>query len=304
MFLDKVQFQQEISHTKKGQALVITLLVLAIISIVVIGLVVVSNRDVDQVINNESYERLLNASEQRAREIIQTNGITTLPASCGTPSVLPNTTEYNCGSTTGGTQNDFSGTIETKIVDRRGVNDFAIAKDRSLDIALTGYTGELQFRWNKNVAMEFNIIYTDTTGATQSIKDVYDLSGVYDSLVSDDPNNDTQNIHDFNFQVLDTTSLPRSTKFTISSISGISLGNTVSLRVTPRSKTTGDIVNITVNAGSPSSFPFQIREFVITSIDSNNASSPLATVIAKVPLSSQIDDIFDYALLVKTNFIQ
>lgn len=305
MFSSRLRFRQETTHTKnlKGQALVITLLVLAIISIVVLGVIVVSNRDATQVVNNEKYERLYNESEKKVRETVETFGISGVPTTCGAVVIGPGSSSYDCG-TTEQTSDQLVATVDLNIVDSKSIEDFSVSKDRTLDVALNGYNGEVQITWNKAIAMEFNIIYTDASSVTRSIRDVYDLSSVYNSLVGDNPNNDTNNIHDINFQVLDSANIPRSTRFTISATNGISLGSTVSLRITPRSKTANDVVSLTVRAADESSFPLQIREFISSSIDTQDSLSPLASVVAKVPLNPQTDDIFDYTFLVKGNLIQ
>lgn len=303
MSLDKHQSQQETLHTKKAQALVITLLVLAIISIVVMGIIVVSNRDVTQVVTNEKYDRLYNESEKKLIETIETNGITSLPTSCGTPSVFAGYTQYNCGTTTQSSET-LNASVDLKVIDRKSITDYVVKKDRSLDVALNGYSGEVQIRWNKPVAMEFSIVYTDAGGVVRNIRDVYDLAGVYDSLTGDNPNSDAGNIHDISFAVLDSSNTATTTKFIISATNGISLGSTVSLRITPRTKTVGDVVSLNVVATTESSFPFQMREFVVSSIDSQDSSSPIASVVTKIPLAPQVDDIFDYSILVNGNLTQ
>lgn len=305
MSLSKARFQLETISTKKynAQALVITLLVLSIISIVVTGVIVISRRDINQVVNNEKYERLFNESESKVRETIQTYGISTIPAACSAPAILPGSSSYSCG-TTNQTTDQLNSKVDLQIVDKKSFEDFSVSKDRTLDVALNGYSGEIQVRWNKLMAMEFAIVYTDSGGNAKTIRDVYDLANVYNSLIGDDPNNDTGNIHDINFQVLDSSAVSTTTKFTISGTNGISLGTTVSLRITPRSKTASDVVSLTVKASDESSFPFQVREFISNSIDPADSSSPLASVVAKVPLNPQIDDIFDYTLLVNGSLIQ
>lgn len=304
MSLDKHRSQQETMHTNlKGQALVITLLVLAIVSIVVIGILIIANRDVSQVINNEKYERLYNEAERIVRDTIQLNGVATLPSSCGNSSLFPGYLEYNCG-TTQVTSDDLTAVVDLKVLDRRSIEDFPIAKDRSLDVALDGYSQGVEVTWTGNIAMEFNIIYTDGGGNIQSIKDIYDRAGVFDSLAGDNPTNDINNIHDINFQVLDAGNTTSSTTFTISSTNGISLGTTIALRLTPRSKIEGDTTSLTVRGTNVGAFPYQMREFVSTAVDQVDASSPLARVLSKVPLAPQLDSIFDYSLLVKTDLIQ
>jgi hypothetical protein len=305
MYLNNRQFQQETTHINKlsAQALVITLLVLSIISIVVTGVVVVSRRDINQVVNNEKYERLFNESESKVRETVQTYGITSIPATCSAPAILPGSSSYSCG-TTNLTTDQLNSRVDLNIVDKKSFEDFSVSKDRTLDVALNGYSGEIQVRWNKLLAMEFAIIYTDAGGNIQTIRDVYDMANVYNSLIGDDPNSDTGNIHDINFQILDSGAISTTTKFTISATNGISLGSTLSLRITPRSKTASDIVSLTVKASDESSFPFQVREFISNSLDPADTGSPLASVVAKVPLNPQIDDIFDYTLLVNGNLIQ
>lgn len=304
MFLGKHQSQQETIHTRlEAQALVITLLVLAIVSVVVIGILVIANRDVTQVINNEKYERLYNEAERRVRDTIQLHGVATLPSSCGNSSLFPGYLEYDCGSDQV-TSDALSAIVDLKVLDRRSIEDFPVAKDRSLDVALDGYSQGVEVTWTGNLAMEFNIVYTDGGGAIQSIKDIYDRAGVFDSLAGDNPTNDINNIHDINFQVLDAGNTTSSTTFTISSTNGINLGSTLVLRLTPRSKIEGDTTSITVRATNVGAFPYQMREFVSTAVDQLDSGSPLARVLSKVPLAPQIEGIFDYSILVKNDLIQ
>lgn len=322
MYSDNYLYQLEITFinmkTRKAQTLVITLLVLGIIGIVVTGVIIISNRDVTQVVTNEKYEKLFNVAEQNIRDIIENNGISQLPQGggenqiqCGTGQPFSGYIEYDCGIVTSTEENIL---VETKITitDRKAVNELILEKDRTFDILLkpissTGYLGELQFRWSKPVAMEFNLIYQDSSGVMRSIRDVYDLAEVYDSLIGDDPYNDISNIHDINFEVLDNDNRETTTRFTIQNINGLNLGGTgttLNLRVTPRSKVDNDVISLSIVAADESAFPFQIREFLASSRDVDDDNSPIANVVSKIPLNAQVDDIFDYSILLRSNLIQ
>ena len=56
--------------TKKGQILIITLLVLTILSIVTVSLIVLNSRDVTQTVNSEIYEKVYNSSETKLKEVL------------------------------------------------------------------------------------------------------------------------------------------------------------------------------------------------------------------------------------------
>lgn len=302
MYLSKHQYQQEImssKKTKKGQVLLITLLVLTIIGIVIVGLVTLSNRDVSQVITSEKYEKLYNTSETQVRQIIDNFGkydkpLTTLPTvftQCTGTGLA-----YNCtfvDTTTGNTN------VKTDITvnDTSTITNYEVQKDRSFIMQIKGYSGTLDFTWDKATAVEFSVIAQDSARNLKVVKDVYDLSGVYDGLVGDNPYSTPHPNHPFTYIVKDPSNKANTVTLNMTP-AALGLGSTdyvYYLTITPRLKTDNESVRFTIT-GIAGLLP-QIREFISTSVDTNDSNSPLAKVISQIPLAPQMDSVFDYALI-------
>jgi uncharacterized protein YpmS len=299
----------KIEKTKNAQVLLITILVLTIIGIVVVGIVSLSNRDVQQVVNSEKYETLYNTAETELRKIIDDFGrydialdstLTTKFNYCQPKQI---NVEYECSI-----QDESLGSTKfvtnLNIVNKKEILDFEVKKDRSLIINVAGYTSGLDISWDRAAAVEIGFIVRESAAPRnlKVIKDVYDLSGVYDSLVGNDPYNDTTNIHPFNYTALSTDPAQRqvSTRIILNAANVAGLLATdapLYVTITPRIKEDIGSIKINVRPQTPAALPYQIREFTGTSFDGNDTSSPTAKVIAKIPLTPQIDSIFDYAIL-------
>ncbi|MFS8130889.1 MAG: hypothetical protein ACMG57_02830 [Candidatus Dojkabacteria bacterium] len=297
-----MNFKQQ--KTQQGQVLLITLLVLTIIGIVIVGLVTLSNRDVTQVVTSEKYETLYNSAETEVRKIVDNFGrydkvLDTLPTVFNTCTAVQTSISYHCtnvDTTTGNT--NFKTDID--VTNKKDIQNFEIKKDRSFVVKLAGYAGVIDVSWDKPAAVEFSIIAQDSSRNLKVIKDVYDLAGVYDGLVGDNPYNQPNPNHQINYQVLDASNKPLGTRLNITNtgVNGLAASDYVYyLTITPRLKQDNSSVKFNVVAQNASAFPYQVREFISTSVDTNDSSSPLAKVITQIPLAPQMDSVFDYALI-------
>ncbi|MEO6728541.1 MAG: hypothetical protein ABIM99_01330 [Candidatus Dojkabacteria bacterium] len=296
------------TKTQNGQVLLITLLVLTIIGIVIVGLVTLSNRDVTQVVTSEKYEKLYNSAETEVRKFVDNFGkydkpLTTIPNTFPSSNCQGAGSSFNCTVTDTGTGSTVFKTDIT-ISDTNVVSNFEVKKDRSFVLKLQGPTGasyasNIDIIWDKPAAIEFSIIAQDGSRNLKVIKDVYDLSGTYDGLVGDNPYSTPHPNHPFTFVVKDINNKATSTTINITpgGISGLAVGDNVFyLTITPRLKQDNSSVKFTIS-GLAGSFPLQMREFIATSVDTNDSSSPLAKVITQIPLAPQMDSVFDYALI-------
>ncbi|MEP7103470.1 MAG: hypothetical protein ABI721_02045 [Candidatus Dojkabacteria bacterium] len=290
--------------TKDGQVLLITLLVLTIIGIVVVGLVTLSNRDVTQVATSEKYEKLYNASETQVRKIIDNFGkydkpLDTLPQTFSECQALQAGVSYKCtvqDSSLGST--NFKTDVD--INNRKDVQNFEVLKDKSFVLNSTGYAASVDVSWDKTAAIEFTLVVQDASRNLRVIKDVYDLAGIYTGLAGDNPYNQPNAVHSINFQVSDPSNKPTTTRITLTpaGVNGLAASdNVLYISLTPRMTQVNGSVKFNVVAQNAASFPYQIREFVSTSIDTNDNTSPLAKVITQIPLAPQMDSAFDYALI-------
>lgn len=301
--------------TKKGQILIITLLVLTVIAIITVSLVGLVNRDIQQVASNEQYEDAYNTSETQLKKVLDkfaspNTDISTLPTtfnsptdlSCTTPTTAGRDVSYTCTATS----TELSTVpLYTEIVvkDTDKVNQFPIYKDRTFDINLNGYVGTIEFFWDKNAAIEFALTYRDASGTLQIIRDVYDPTYVYDSYaaISDQPYNDLTGIHPFNFRDIPTRADATSVAINLSetlTLGGTAFsGTTVTLSITPRMQDKYDSILFNANATS-GGLPNQIREFTSKSYNVNGGdSTPVANIETKIPLSPQPDSVLDASLL-------
>jgi len=300
--------------TQKGQILIITLLVLTIVAIVTVSLVSLVNRDVQQVASTEQYEDAYNTSETQLKKVLDVYGKPGKPLS-GIVTDFSSADDLNCRNdgtnsyTCDVSSSDFSNVelaTEITVKDTNRVTDFPIYKDRSFDMNLGGYLGILNFSWDKNAAIEFEVIYKDASGAIQSIRDVYDAGSprIYNSLASDDPYDTSSTIHPFKYKRVTSGNGVTDVSITIADIINLEgksiavLGATPgTLKIMPRMANRFDsiLLNITAMNGG---LPDQIREFTSKSYNVvGGNSTPVANIQTKVPLAAQPDSVLDSSII-------
>lgn len=294
---------------KNAQVLLITLLVLTIVGIVVVGIVTLSNRDVQQVVTTEKYEKLYNTSETELRKLVDAFGrydiqldasLTTKFTYC-TPKQA--TVEYDCALTdTASTPNSEIRTT-INVANKREVIDYEVKKDKSFVLNVTGYNSGLDIRFDRPAALEFSLIAREAAAPRnlKVIKGVYDLSGVYDSLVGSDPYNDTTNIHAFNYTPLSGDPAVRqlSTRIIINAANIAGLAGTdvpLYLSITPRIR--GEVGSVKLSVvPQTTALLYQVREFTSSTYDAQDTNTPNARLVTKIPLTPQIETVFDYSIL-------
>lgn len=297
--------------TQKAQILIITLLVLTIVAIVTVSLVGLVNRDVQQVASTEQYEDAYNTSETQLKKVLDEYALPNTNIS-NIINTFSSGTDINCRETSvqqklytcDVTSDEFSETeLTTSITvqDTKDVNDFPIYKDRSFDMNLSGYLDTIDFYWDKNAAIEFELIYNQS-GEIKSVRDVYDAGSerIYTSLSADNPLDASSTIHPFKFKQYVGRAPENSVSIKISDIVTLAgtpiSGTPITLKITPRMNDRFD--SILLNAKGNSSLPDQIREFTSTSYNVNGGqSTPVASIETKIPLAAQPDSVLDASIL-------
>ncbi len=274
---------------KKGQILVITLLVLTILSIVTVSLVILNTRDVGQIVNSEIYDKVYNSSETKLKEIVGVVGDPTV-------SLSQLTSKYNTCTNLGGTiltyecsyslQSDsdpdinYSDTI--KVSNEKDIVDYQLEKDRPLTLNMAGYTNNLTITLSKASAVEFTAVYDEGGGVYGSFSDVYDPVGTYSST-----NSSTRSYY--------TNPVPSNTNyFVFNTPSGY---NYKLLSITPRLKDPGDSLLITIKPFDYSTYPVQIRKFESNAYENGNINSPTVKIITQIPINPQTNGLLNYSLL-------
>lgn len=281
-------FQLEIMSDKKNaQIMLITLLVLIVLGILLAGIVLVLRRDTEQTVANAKFEQLFNSAEANLQSVVNEVGdaseeLNTLPGSFSECIADQANIEYTCTFV----NSEFSSietTTEVNIENTKEVEDYEVNKDKSFALDLNGYADTIEISWDSDVAMELTFIYETSGGDLQVITDIYDSPGVLDTPVVS---------HSFTFS--NTTS--RSFQTNLSTISGFS-GTARTLILTPRTDNPLGSTRISLRAiTNIPAFPYQMRVFTSASFDQADGSSPVARIITQIPLTPQIDSIFNYGL--------
>ncbi len=291
-------------NKKPGQILLITMLVLSIIGIVVVGVIVLARRDILQVGESKKYEQAYNASETRLGSIIEKYGryeqvLSTIITDYNVCVATTPNIKYDC-TFQDNTYTNGTYALKTKVTveNIKDIKGWQIYKDRSFQISLNGYRDIVQFKWSKAAGVDISLIYKDAAGTIKVIKDLFDPSATFTSMLGDNPYNDLTNIHAFNYTVFDATNTQTSMQFKIDNTAGLLATDTpLNLSITPRLKTSLDSVTFDITAVDKTTFPYQLREFTASSFDAADPNTPVAAVTTKLPMVPQIDNLFDYALL-------
>jgi hypothetical protein len=287
-------------NTKKGQILLFTLVVITILSIVTISIIVLSTRDVAEVVTGEKYDQAYNAAESKLSELLDRygkNDVNPLPAEC-TGAITP--TNIECVYLINDLNLNTAYQTKIQIANKKDIEGFKVDKDRSIEILLSGYTGTLNITWDTNVtALDFAFVYENPSspGQYKTVKDVYDTTNpvrLYESL------NTTTT---FAYQTIPegiSLAVGTTKSNTISSPLNSSIGLTnndspLYLQITPRTTLTSS--RLTIKPVDPNGYPFQVREYFATSIDPNDVNSPVANLRAVILLNAQSNGIFGYTLL-------
>ncbi len=290
---------------KKGQILLVTMLVLMVLAIVIVGIVIVTNRDVSQVVQNQKYEQLYNVAETELQKVVAKYGDSTLDLS-----QLPNDRDlsqisgcrpvneslevgYDCDVSD---ENALGLELDTsiRVVERKEIRNLEVFKDEAITLRLEGYERGLTVSWDQNVAFEFVLnVFEDTNGnriwdqteKITEVRDIYDSGGVFTSKDNSNPFGFSGNNQSISFVIDNITSLPSNYR-------------TRSLTIIPRTRANNpNPVLVNVIPSDPASFPFQVRAFETVTFDETDNNTPVVEVNSQVSLESQIDSIFNYSLI-------
>lgn len=266
----------------KAQMLLITILVITVLSIVVLGIVSVAVQNSRQTIDNQIYEKVLNAGETGTLTWLEKYAKSaTLPTggALDPACVTINTTKFQCTIVDADEIKTVSQVYDTNVV-----KDFELRKDSNFDIDLfndataTHYTGEIRLAWQGTAALELSLYYGEV-GISKSIVEVLDRVNLYEAAIGDSLNSAAPN-HPFNITLDPATG---EYVFRISNIDGYNVNwRPTFISVVPRSKTVNSILlSIRGDAGLPN----QVRAFETVSTGANDTSAnKVAQVFTQVPL--------------------
>lgn len=281
----------------KGQIMLITLIVLTILSIVTVTAIVLNSRDVAQVALSKKYDNIYLASENKVLELVEVFG--EYESSLASLSSSP----YNCIGSQGSLYEcsfdlDSGETLlqsDVSISDEKNIEDFKVFKDRSIEIKLEGYRGDLDMYWDKpgeplntQASLDFVLVYRNSAGNYLSISDLYNGAGVYDST----------NINSFVFSESPLYTGNTTTATRLSFVGAISATDyPVLLSITPRMANIDDSVDMTIIPSVSGTYPDQIRKFESKAYDPLDPRTPVVNLITQIPLYPQTMGLFDYLLL-------
>lgn len=288
---------------KNAQVLLLTLIVLSVVGVLIIGMIIIFNRDSSQVINTEKYQEILNVAEtdlvRVAREYFDpARSIETLVSDGRFQDLLTNCS-FRVNDQTSKTtvcksisQQSQEKNLETEIsiTDSKQIIDYKMLPDQPLTIDLSGYKSSVIISANQNNPLEISINYI-VNGKSEVLRGFIDR----DLLIAD------QEIKG-NIQTI--TSFPQT------NIININLSNLPSsyflqdLQITfRRYDTVQKNTSITVVPDNFTDFPYQIREISVKSFDSLALNSPVVNLVANLPLKGEVLPFLDYPLLTKSSFI-
>ncbi|BCX13865.1 MAG: hypothetical protein KatS3mg085_397 [Candidatus Dojkabacteria bacterium] len=285
---------ETLAAKKNAQIMLITLMVLVILGVIISGIVIILQSDTSQTVSNEKYEQLYNNAEENLKKIAKDYAAYTVSLS----SIPTNFTEcveqiagikYQCQF------NDSQFTTisvsnTTQIEESKVVSDYEIKKDEMFTINLNNYKNEIIFKWDRDSAIELGLLFQDSAGQYRIVKDVFDPTNLFSS--------GTVNPHSFNFSPISGEDPNKSFSIDLSSVSSVgSTDNLLYLTVTPRMRDTFGSIRINIEPLDPSTFPYQVRIITSSSLDQNDGQSPVVKLQTQIPLTPQIDSIFDYSLL-------
>jgi len=306
---------------KKGQILLITLLVITILSILTVSAIVFATKDIKQVAQNNQYNQSYNVAENQLQRILSsysdpkksliggTTNLTNDPLfySIGKSSCIQNlnitnpiaNTEVDCTFNTDRTFSSFPTISVVKVTDTKDLLSYTILKDQALDINLSnsgsGYSNGINISWiQPNIALDIAYTYLDATGNYKTIRDVYDYNGSLFNLKGTyviTPSG----THPFSYSLTPQPGTSTIINLNLSTIPGYL--SSVGLRITPRmsSGISSDIFNITPTTYT--NYPAQIRTFNSSTYNANDNVSPIAQVVSKINLFGQPNYSFDYGLI-------
>ncbi len=280
----------------KAQIMLITLIVLTILSIVTVTAIVLNSRDVAEVVVNKKYDEIYSASENKVLELVNIYGTyeSTLASLGGDQNCIGlDSNTFSCNFELEST--NFNIESDVSVSDEKDIVDYKVFKDRSIELKLNGYRGDLDIYWDKpgqpissQASLEFVLIYRDSGGNYKAVIDIFNGVGVYDSTP----------IHRFTFSENPVYSSNTTTARRISFVGAISATDTpILLSITPRMNNLDDSVDITIIPTIAGTYPDQIRKFESKAYDPLDGETPVVNLITQIPLYPQTLGLFDYLLL-------
>lgn len=303
MFLDKHLHQQEtMNSNKKGQIMVITLIVLMILGVVIVGLIILINRDTGQVTSNKKSQQIYNVAETELLAVVSEYADPSISLT-NIPNCVQTTTQnagikFDCEATDEALDGNLTITTKLDIEETKQIENLEIRKDQTFTMNLDGYNSTLTFDWDRDAAVEFTVTFFDDNnlnGVWDTGETLESKTGVYDtnSILYENSGGSS----DITFGNLGATQ----TSLNISTISNLPAKyRAYNLSITPR--LTQDTLEAVIFDITPSNFntiPRQMRIFTATSFDATDSDTPVQILNSQVPLYPQLDSIFNYSLITK-----
>ncbi len=268
----------------KAQVLVIVVMVLMLLAIIILGIVAVVTRDVEQSLGSREYEMSYNKSEEQIFKILDKysntavglEGLIADGYSCTGGAV----TGYDCGFV------DDKLATTMKVMDTNIVEDFELGKDETFKVILGGtYKNNVTIQWTGNAAISLTLEYKNGNDYLVK-KDVYDNSGLYTRAGTNPAH------HELSIVV------PGGATNTIivNTGSGLSVADQpLFLKIKPMMEE--GIYTLLNVKGVDSSFPKQVRRIeAVSYYEGVNAPSSAPVVITQIPLAGQEPEILNYVL--------
>lgn len=266
----------------QGQILVIVVMVLMLLGIIILGVVAIVTRDVEQSVGSQQYEQSYNLSEEKMLLLLDdysdvSNDLSTL-VNQGCSGFVTTGIGYTCTYTT----DEYFTSVN--VSDTDVVEDFELGKDETFKVILDGYTGEVDIRWTGEVALELSLEYKvgDEYKVVKGVSDKYSIlsqnAAVADQAVSF---TESGTIDEITVDVADT----------IASAGG---GDSLYLKIKPLMKY-GISTQIAIDGEA--GFPNQVRKFESVSyVNADNVSSSAPMLVTQIPLAGYEPEILNYVL--------
>lgn len=270
-----------IKKKMQAQILVIVVIVIFVLSIIVIGMISVVTRDVEQSLSSSQYELSLHYSEEKLLSLVEDYSDRSIPLSkiesiqeCDQQS----DSKYSC------VYSNEEITTMVNVQEKNSVENYELGKDQSINIILNNYRGKVEVSWTGKFALDFILQYQDGNYEYKNIRDVADPQDLIFTGIINRPLGVTVPTQGVNYAVID-----------LGGINGIAANDyLLSLKVKALSK---DESVTLLSLNGTDSFPMQIREFeAISYFGSGDANNSVPTMTSQIPLGGEEIGILDYVL--------
>lgn len=277
----------------EAQVLVVVIMVLLLLSMIVIGIVAVVTRDVEQSVGSREYEASYNKSEEKMNTILDKYADVSVDLSG-----LVSDPNLSCsGAADLGFKCTFSEEdlmTQVSVDDTNEVVDFDLGKDETFKVRLdNSYRDNITFTWTGQVALEFTLEFKRGSEYS-SFKDVYDKDGIFTTSGT------SSSHHVFQFIAND----PTRNEVVLNVGDALQVSD-IPLYLKVKALMKDGIATQLSIKGENSSFPDQIREVEgVSYYQDNTASSSAPVLITQIPLAGFEPEILNYVLRTENNIVK